>query len=253
MMVRPKLVPTLFTVPALIALVALGVWQLERLAWKETLIDRLQSRATMEPVPLPAGDLAEAEWDYRRVRATGVFDHADEIHLLNRSLNGNPGLHVLTPLRRTDVPGDETILVNRGWVPFERKAPSTREAGQVDGEVTVEGILRFPAEVTALQRVFLPENEPGNNMWYSADTEQIARHLGRDLPGYYLVDGRTDTPGTYPVGRQWRLDVRNNHLEYALTWFALALGLAVIYVVYHRRPRRDGAEPEDGGAGGTRS
>jgi surfeit locus 1 family protein len=188
-------------------------------------------------------------WEYRRVTVRGIFRHGEELHLLNRSLNGNPGLHVLTPFERTDVPGNPTILVNRGWVPFDRKDPATRTEGLIQGEVAVAGILRFPREVTGLQRVFLPENEPANNMWYDPNLAQMEGEIGADLLNYYLVDGRAETPGLYPVAKQWRLDIRNDHLEYALTWFTLAIALLVIYVVYHRPPKK-GAEND---AGGTRS
>ncbi|MEQ8602411.1 MAG: SURF1 family protein [Marivibrio sp.] len=246
---RPKLIPTLFTIPSVIVLVWLGVWQLQRLEWKEELIDKLQSRAVAEAVDLPATPaLDREEWEYRKVEAEGVFLHEEEFYLLNRSLNGNPGIHVLTPLKRTDVDGEQTILVNRGWVPFDKRERETREQGLIDGAVTVEGILRFPREVTGLQRVFLPENEPQNNMWYDPNLDQMEAELAAELPNYYLVDGRDETPGLYPVSRQWRLDIRNDHLQYALTWFFLAIALAVIYVVYHRRPRGG-----DKTAGDTRS
>lgn len=231
---RPKLFPTLFTIPALIALVGLGVWQLQRLEWKETLIDRLQTRAEAPPESLPPGDLSMEEWEFRTVTLTGHFLHEDEMHLLNRSLNGNPGLHVITPFRRTDVPNTPVVLVNRGWVPFELKDKAAREQGLIGGEVTVQGIVRFQRPITGLQRVFLPENEPANNIWYSIDAAQMEEEIGFQLPNYYVVDGNESLPGTYPVGRQWTLDIRNDHLQYALTWFILAAALAVIYVLFHR-------------------
>lgn len=234
-MFRPKLIPTLFTLPALVALVWLGAWQLQRLEWKETLLDRLHTRAEAEAVALPAGDLDIDEWEFQRVTVTGEFLHDQEVHLLNRSLNGNPGLHILTPLRRTDMPDAQTVLVNRGWVPFELKERSARPDGLVEGPVTVEGIVRFQRPITGLQRVFLPENEPANNVWYSVDQAQIEETASLSLTNFYVVDGNTDVPGTYPLGRQWILDIRNDHLQYALTWFLLAGALAVIYVVYHRR------------------
>lgn len=234
-MLRPKLIPTLFTIPALIALVWLGVWQLQRLEWKETLIDRLNTRAEAEAVELPSGDLDIDNWEFQRVTLTGEFLHDHEVHLLNRSLNGNPGLHILTPLRRTDIPGEPTVLVNRGWVPFELKEQSARPQGLIEGPVTVEGIVRFQRPITGLQRVFLPENEPANNIWYSVDQGQIEEDAGLTLTNFYVVDGNTDVPGTYPLGKQWILDIRNDHLQYAITWFLLAGALAVIYVVYHRR------------------
>lgn len=233
---RPTLVPTLITVPALIALIGLGAWQLQRMEWKEGLIDRLQTRSSATAESLPPGPLDLDEWEFRRVELTGHFLHEDELHLLNRSLNGNPGLHVLTPFRRTDVPGGPVVLVNRGWVPFDRKEIDVRSEGLLPGEVTVEGLVRFQRPITGLQRVFLPENEPDRNIWYSVDTDQMATEIGAELPAFYILDGNEDVPGLFPVGKQWRLDIRNDHLQYALTWFGLALGLLVIYIVYHRRP-----------------
>lgn len=239
---RVKLIPTLFTLPALVALVWLGVWQLQRLEWKQDLLDRLQDRADRTPVampdPLPRATAPDMDaWEFRSVRMTGEFLHDREVHLLNRSLNGNPGLHVLTPFRRRDAgPGEpEILLVNRGWVPFEMKDQAARADGLPTGEQTVQGLMRFPRDTTALQRVFLPPNEPHNNMWYSMNMAAMATRIGADLPDFYIVDGNDRGPWRYPVGRQWRLDIRNDHLHYALTWFALAIALAVIYVLYHRR------------------
>lgn len=236
---RPTLIPTLFTVPALIALLALGVWQLQRLEWKETLIERLHSRAEAPAAPLPTGALPEEEWEYRNVTLRGVFMHANEVHLLNRSLNGNPGLHVLTPMRRTDEGAPEVILINRGWVPFKHKAPEDRVQGQLEGEVTVTGIVRYAKPAGAIQGLFLPENDPAKNMWYRLDHDEAATVIGESLPQHYVMDGRTEIPGLFPVGRQWSLDIRNDHLQYALTWFIFAIALSVIYVVYHLRRERE--------------
>lgn len=235
---RPKLVPTLFTVPSLIVLVWLGMWQLERLEWKEELIDRLQSRAELPPRAFPAGPLDEEQHEFLPVEVTGVLLHEHEFHLINRSLNGNPGVHVVTPLRRSD--DGSLILVNRGWTPFERRDPATRMEGQIDGEVTVAGLLRFVRQPGTIQGWVMPENEPHNNAWFWLNTEEMAASAGLDaLPDYYVFSADRNVPGGYPLGEQWRLDLRNDHLHYAITWFGLAIGLAVIYVVYHwRRPGR---------------
>ena len=232
---RPKPIPTLISLAALIVLIGLGVWQLQRLTWKETLIDRLQSRAEMSAESLPPGDLDLEEWEFRRVTLVGQFLHDQEMHLLNRSLNGNPGLHIITPFRRTDVPDAPLVLVDRGWVPFDAKDPSTRKEGLITGEVTVEGIVRFQRPITGLQRVFLPENEPDRNMWYSVDVPEMESVRGEPFANFYVVDGNDAVPGGYPVGHQWTLNIRNDHLQYALTWFALAVGLLVIYVISQRR------------------
>ncbi len=231
---RFKLIPTLITLPALVTLIALGVWQLQRLEWKQDLIDKLQSRSTAVPEVLPKGDLALEDWEFLRVTMMGEFLHEDEMHLLNRSLNGNPGLHVITPFRRSDVEGGPVVLVNRGWVPFELKDPATRPDGLVEGEVAIEGIIRFQRPITGLQRVFLPQNEPGKNVWYAIDHDEMSAQIGSDIANYYIVDGNDAVPGLYPVGKQWTLDIRNDHLNYALTWFFLAIALAVIFWIYHR-------------------
>lgn len=227
---RPTLWPTLFTVPAFIALVALGTWQVQRLHWKQDLIDKLQSRSVAAAVAPPAKGANLEEYEYRHVRVTGTFRHDHEFYLINRSLNGNPGLHVLTPL----VPqgGGTAILVDRGWVPFERRDPKNRAGGQVTGPVAVDGIVRLQKP----PGFFMPANEPSHDTWFYVDTAEMA--AAADMPlrdGYYIVEGKTDVPGGFPVAHQWRLDIRNDHLQYAITWYSLALALLVIYILYHRR------------------
>lgn len=221
--------PTLITVPALIVLLGLGGWQLQRLQWKETLIVRLQTRAEQTPAALPTGALEEEADEFRAVTVTGRFDHANEFYLVNRSLNGNPGMHVLTPLLRND--GAGAVLVNRGWVPFDKVDPDTRAKGQIEGEVTVTGILRFPKGPGP----FTPDNDVEKNDWFYIDLDRMEKIAGADFENYYLMSGDKDIPGDYPVGAQWTLDVRNNHLQYALTWFGLAAALLIIYLAYARQ------------------
>lgn len=227
---RPTLWPTLFTVPALIVLVALGTWQVQRLHWKQDLIDKLKSRSVATAVAPPTEGTPLDDYEFQHVRMTGTYRHDDELYLVNRSLNGNPGLHVLTPLVPAD--GGKAILVDRGWVPFERRNPENRADGQVTGAVTVDGIVRLQKP----PGYFTPPNEPANNTWFYVDTAEMG--AAADLPlraGYYIVADKAGLPGGFPVGRQWRLDIRNDHLEYALTWYSLAVALLVIYILYHRR------------------
>ncbi len=99
------------------------------------------------------------------------------------------------------------------------------------GPVTVEGIVR-------LQRQpgwFTPDDDPIKNNWFTIDSNKMSQVTGIPLAGgFYIVADKAGTPGEFPVGRQWRMDIRNNHLEYAITWFALAAALLVIYLLYHR-------------------
>ena len=245
---RPTLWPTVFTIPALLVLVGLGTWQLERLQWKTALIEEIHGRMAAPAAPLP-DVLAETDQDltevqYRRVTLEGAFRHDAEMYLAARSMNGNVGYHVVTPF---ELSSGEVALVDRGWVPIERKLPAERAQGQVEGEVTIEGVIRVPrAEKSWLQ----PDNEPQNNMWFWVDLPAMAEHarlgaMGSDLAPVYVEAGPAENPGGFPIGGQTRVNLPNDHLQYAITWYALAIALAVIYVVYHRRPpnTEDGAGP----------
>jgi surfeit locus 1 family protein len=238
---RPTLWPTLFTVPALIVLIGLGAWQVERLRWKNELIETFDTRMAMPAVEAPAKIENMAEWQYRRVTLTGVFQHQKELLMTGRPFEGNAGFHVLTPLLLSD---DRIILVNRGWVPEKLRDPTKRPETQVEGLVTVEGIVREDKR----RGTFVPDNEPKNEVWLYVDTHQMAAH--RDIvpvADYYVDAIRPPGPYTLPIGASAELSVRNEHLQYAVTWFLTAGTLLVIYVIYHfRRP-----EDEADGASGT--
>lgn len=228
---RPTLWPTIFTIPALLILLGMGTWQMQRLTWKETLIDNLRTRSESAPIAWPkdVGDFESIE--FQSVIVDGRFRHDREMFLLNRSLNGNPGLHIITPFVPKD--GGDVILVNRGWVPFERKTPDKRADGQLDGDVKLQGIVRVFRE----PNMFMPDNEPHNNTWFYLDRQAMAAHAGLGpVAPIYMMAGKNANGATFPIGKQWRLDIRNNHLEYAITWYALAITLAVIYFLYHRKP-----------------
>lgn len=220
------------TAVMLVALIGLGSWQVQRYFWKSDLIEKLQARAQAPAIPLPDTPPNPDEIEFRNVEVAGTFLHEHEFFLLGRSLRGSPGLHVLTPLRRAD--GRGHLLIDRGWIPFDRRDPASRAEGQVAGAVSFEGIVRL-AKGPGL---FTPDNNAGQNNWYFVDPAAMARTAGLDrLPDYYVLSAATDTPGAYPVARQWRIDIRNDHVQYAVTWYLMAVVLIVIYVVYHRQNR----------------
>ena len=230
---QPKLWPTLFTIPALITLIGLGSWQLDRLYWKDALIERLQQRSTAEAIDLPRWIENLELLEFRRVTVTGEFLHDHEFYLFNRSLKGKPGLNVITPLKRADGVGH--VLVNRGWVPFENRDPKTRAKGQIKGDVIIEGIVRLARG----PGIFTPENEPHNNTWFFVDPSNMSASAKLpSLQGYYLL-AADQSPGGLPVGHQWRVDLPNDHLQYAITWFALAFGLLVVYIPFHGQQMRE--------------
>lgn len=237
---RPTLRSTLATLAAVLVLVALGTWQMQRLEWKTALIARIEARTAAAPVPLPARIDDPAAWDFRPVRVTGRFLHDREMYLSGRTHQGQVGVEVVTPLLRPDGPA---VLVNRGWVPLDRRDPASRPEGLPDGTVTVEGIARAPTGPGWMQ----PDNQPDDNLWFWVDPDAMAAFAGlTQVAPVIVVAAAQEDPGLLPVGGRARLDIPNNHLQYALTWYGLAAVLIVIYVVYHWRhapPHRDDTNP----------
>lgn len=198
-------------------LAALGVWQIERRAWKHELIAAVDARIHAAPVAAPGPDRwpgIDAKGDaYRRVTASGHFRY-DRETLVQAVTERGAGYWVLTPFETPRF----TMLVNRGFVPKERRDPASREAGNVSGEVMVTGLLR----VTEPKGAFLRSNDPAADRWYSRDVAAIAKARGLDGVAPYFVDAdATPNPGGYPVGGLTVVHFRDNHLVYALTWFAL--------------------------------
>lgn len=230
---RPSLWPTLAALLACALLVALGAWQLQRLQWKERLIDQLAERTSAAPMPLP-DDLSDPEaLAYRPVRLNGRFLHDRELYLVGRTYRGQAGSHVVTPMALDD---GRTILVDRGWVPPERRDSATRPAGQVDGVVTVDGLLR-PGGWRG-SAAFKPTNQPDERLWVWPDLPEMTAKAGlqRAVETLYVAAGAEANPGGYPIGGQTQVTLRNDHLQYAITWYALAVVLLVIYLLHQSTP-----------------
>jgi len=216
---------------------ALGGWQVQRRAWKLDLIARVEQRIHSEPSPPPGPDrwagVTQASDGYRRLRLTGRFLH-DRETLVQAVTNEGPGFWVLTPLS-TDQGFD--VLVNRGFVTAERRAPGARLAAQVDGPVSVVGLLRL----TEPHGGFLRKNAPAENRWYSRDVAAIGQARGLSNLAPYFVDAdAAPNPGGWPIGGLTVVKFPNSHLVYMLTWFGLALltGGAAVYVLFDARRNR---------------
>jgi surfeit locus 1 family protein len=230
---RPTFWPTLISLPALIVLLGLGTWQMQRLAWKEGIIRAFSERISADPLTgAPSGRPLE-EIEYRRVRLSGRYINDREMFLAGRTFNGRGGWAILTPFRTDD---GALVVVDRGWVPLDRKDPRTRPQSLIEGPTTVEGIIRRPN----LRTYFTPENEPDKNLWFSADVEAMARKADLGPVRPYLVEGlRQLIPGGFPVGGEIQVALRNDHLQYAITWYSLAIALVVIYVLFHLKLERE--------------
>jgi surfeit locus 1 family protein len=219
-----------------VLLTALGLWQLERREWKLDLIQRVAERVHAAPVAAPGpgewSTLTRANAEYRRVTVTGQFLNERET-LVRAATREGPGFWVLTPLETEQ---GFTVLVNRGFVPPKERDPARRQAGQITGETRVTGLLR----ITEPQGGFLHSNEPAANRWYSRDVAAIAaaRGLSRTAP-YFIDADTTPNAGGLPIGGLTVIAFRNNHLQYALTWFTLALMLtAGMFLILRHAPDR---------------
>ena len=228
---RPRLVPTVFTGIVVLVCLGLGIWQLDRLAWKRTLIAERQAAAQAAPVPAPR-TLAEARTlAFRPVTADGVFLHDREMHVIAPGPTGGSGYNVLTPLREPD---GRIVFINRGFVPVDRRDPARREAGQVAGTVRVTGFLRLPRG--AKPSWFTPDHRPELNYWFWVDPPAMAAAVGlAEVAPFYIEADATPNPGGWPKGGVTPITLPNDHLQYAITWFSLAAAAIVVYLVWQRQ------------------
>jgi surfeit locus 1 family protein len=240
---RDLIAPGLASLIALAILLGLGTWQLERRAWKEDLIARILRQSRAEPVaPPPPEAWDPARDEFRHVRVTGRFlnDRETLVHGLapgetpGRALQG---YYVLTPFARQD---GTQVLVNRGFVPTELKAQADRRDGLIDGTTTVTGILR----ASEPRGLFVPEPDPARGEWFNRDIRGIAAARGLADVAPYLIEADA-VPGqtTWPRGGQLRVDLPNNHLQYAFTWFGLAACLIGVFSVFAWRRLHDSEQP----------
>ena len=224
--------PSLAMLAALAVLISLGNWQMQRLAWKNHLIAAIGERAHAAPVSLEAADEAAQrgeDFEYTRVETTGRFLNDREMHLYALDATHGPGFYIITPLKLAD---GSTALVNRGFVPNDLKSPSRRPAGQITGDVHIVGLLRAPET----QRIFVPANDPGRNIWYWRDIAAMgaaaAEGGARVHPFFIDAEAEPAVPGGWPKGGVTRLELPNRHFEYALTWYGLAAALVAVFAAF---------------------
>ena len=231
---RPFLWLTIVALPALLVLVGLGSWQLQRLQWKNVLITKFESRAVATAIAVPAADAGLDDVEFRRLSLDGAFQHDKEVFLTGRTYEGNAGFHVVTPFQLDD---GRIILINRGWVSEDYRDPASRVFSQTAGTVTDAGILRRPG----VKGYFVPENEPDNGFWFTLIPSQINQHLGLGgavIDEFYADAVRTTDVLTLPIAAKTKLNLRNAHLSYALTWYGIALALIGVYGAFHYQAGR---------------
>ena len=214
--------------PLFLGCMALGVWQLERLRWKLALI--AQVTQNLHAPPIAVDDvlaMSAASAQYRRVRMNGHFENANEAYIFAMDASGVPAYHVITPFTLDD---GRTLLVDRGIVPEQLRDPGARLAGELEGEQHIVGVWRTPDA----PGLFTPAPSLRKRIWYARDAEGIAKAERVKLAAPVVVEAdAAPNPGGWPKGGQTVITFRNEHLQYAITWFALAAVTLGGWVAYH--------------------
>lgn len=221
----------------------LGIWQLQRLAERRAHNAVISSRTEQPPLTITGTPINVEALEYRRVSVRGTFDFVNEIVLRTQSHNGVAGVEIVTPLRITG--SDQTVLVNRGWVPLIQYDAAALQQFVVPGEVTIEGILRKPQPRTG--SIGAVDRQPTNGRletWFRVDVARIAEQVPYPLLPFFIeqlpVPNAPDLPHAQP-------DVQlseGSHLSYALQWFSFALitvgGYAAVVATWTRKPPAGG-------------
>ena len=225
---------SLLTLAMFAALLSLGTWQVKRLAWKEDLIQTIESRIHQPPHSLEAFLKTEPGTDYWPITVEGAFLHSAERHFF-ATYDGQSGYYVYTPL---EVSPASFVFINRGFVPFDRKDAATRAFGQVVGTVKITGLAR--SILTQKPSWLVPDNELDKNIFYWKDFAAMRGTAG--LPAgsnvfeLFIDADKSPNPGGLPVGGVTIVNLPNSHLQYAVTWYGLAAALTVIWsVLAYRR------------------
>jgi surfeit locus 1 family protein len=216
-------------------LIGLGVWQLDRKVWKENLIATLNTRLARAPEDLPPREnwtrLTAQTDEFTRVTFPAEFLQGEEAWVYTagsafRPDVQGPGYWVFAPAR---LAGGSIVVVDRGFVPYDRKEPATRTQGTPSGTIEIIGVLRWPET----RGTFTPDDDPKTNVWYLRDQKAIAAAKKWDAAApFYIEQEQPPPPGGLPKPGKLTVSLPDDHLQYALTWFALALGLAGVYVTW---------------------
>nr|WP_310214694.1 SURF1 family protein [Neorhizobium sp. 2083] len=224
---------------ALVILLSLGTWQVERLHWKEGLLADIAERRAAAPVQLSDIEAVRktgGDIEYRRVSVAGTFDHSRERHFF-ATFGGQTGFYVYTPMTLAD---GRILFVNRGFVPYEMKDPKTRTGGELAGQQTVTGYARV--RLGKKPSSIVPDNDLAKNIFYWKDLDAMASTTGIDasrvVQFFVDADASAANPGGWPKGGVTQFDLPNSHLQYAVTWYGLAAALvAVVIGMFFRRKR----------------
>ena len=214
---KNKFLFSVFVYFIILTLLSLGFWQIYRLNWKLELIEQIENSLKKKPIELSNIE----KKNYLRIKTSGDIDFDKQIYLYNLNDAGKPGFEVINPIKI----GDENYLVNRGWIPFEKK--DLPEINLVDPNQIV-GTLMLQTKPST----FKPKNDIEKNYWFTLDREDILKFTGRNFSEYVIY-----LNGDYkiPKPRVITAKISNNHKKYAITWFSMAISILLIYLYFRKK------------------
>ncbi|MDA8944714.1 SURF1 family protein [Candidatus Pelagibacter ubique] len=214
---RYKFIFSIFVFFFISVFLALGSWQIIRLNWKLELINQIET--SLKDIPVNLSNSKHK--NYLRIKTRGSIDFEKQIYLYNLNEKGKPGFEVINPLKV----GNNNYLLNRGWIPFNKKEDETIN---VIDENYINGVLRKQIK----PNMFKPENDLSENYWFTLDRDDIFKFTGKNFSPYVIyLSGNNE----FPKPKSITANISNNHKKYALTWFSLAISILLIYLYLRKK------------------
>jgi len=214
---RYKFLFSIFVFFFISVFLALGSWQIIRLNWKLELINQIET--SLKDIPVNLSNSKHK--NYLRVKTRGSIDFEKQIYLYNLNEKGKPGFEVINPLKV----GNNNYLLNRGWIPFNKKEDETIN---VIDENYINGVLKKQIK----PNMFKPENDLSENYWFTLDRDDIFKFTGKNFSPYVIyLSGNNE----FPKPKSITANISNNHKKYALTWFSLAISILLIYLYLRKK------------------
>ena len=212
-----KFLFSVFVIFFVLVFIALGTWQIIRLNWKNNLILEIENSLKNSPVELNQNKIE----NYLKIKTSGIIDFDKQIYLYSLNDSGTPGFEVINPILIMD----ESYLINRGWIPFEKK--DTPEINIFD-QNNIIGTLKAQGR----KNIFKPDNDIKENYWFSLDREDIFKFTNKKFSQYIIyLDGNYQ----FPRPKKITANISNNHKKYAMTWFSLAISILLLYLYFRKK------------------
>ena len=214
---KHKFLFSVFIIFFIFVFIALGSWQIVRLNWKNNLILEIENSLKNPPVELTKSN----KKNFLKIKTSGTIDFEKQIYLYNLNETGRPGFEVINPI----IIKNENYLINRGWIPFEKKG--LQEINEIDQD-NIVGTLRLQGR----KNIFKPDNDLTENYWFSLNREDILKFTGKKFSKYIIyLDGNYQLPRPKKI----TANISNNHKKYAMTWFSLAISILLLYLYFRKK------------------